>query len=322
MEMIPIGVADTITKEYMRGNKVFADAFNYFIYGGEQVVNPELLRELDTTEIAIPFTLDEKNTAEEAVQKYRDVLKSTVVMRDAKASYILLGVENQTDIHYAMPVRNIIYDALQYGKQVSEVAKKHKNQRDRKGHNKAEYLSGFYKEDRICPVITLVVHFGADEWDGPLSLYEMMELEDTKLKEFVQDYRIFLIDPYKLKDDELEKFSSNLRGVLGYIKYSKDKKKLSKFLNNSEIMIMDNDAARVIRDITNTPIYVPEGKGEIDVCEAVKDMIDESRLEGKTEGKMQTLVELVKEGTLSIVKAATKANMTVEQFEKEMDKED
>ena len=40
---------------------------------------------------------------------------------------------------------------------------------------------------------------------------------------------------------------------------------------------MDNDAARVIRDITKTPIYVPEGKGEINVCEAVKDMINESR---------------------------------------------
>ena len=43
MEMIPMGVADAITKEYMRGSKVFADAFNYFIYGGEQVVDPEFL---------------------------------------------------------------------------------------------------------------------------------------------------------------------------------------------------------------------------------------------------------------------------------------
>lgn len=55
---------------------------------------------------------------------------------------------------------------------------------------------------------------------------------------------------------------------------------------------------------------------KIDVCEAVKDMIDESRLEGK----MQTLVELVKDGTLSITKAAAKANMTVKEFEKQMDK--
>ena len=126
-----MGMTDTVTKEYMRGNKVFADAFNYIIYGGKQVVKPALLQELDTTEIAIPFALDEEeNTTEEAVQKYRDVLKSTVIMQDAKASYILLGVENQTDVHYAMPVRNIIYDALQYGKQVSEVAKKHKNQSD------------------------------------------------------------------------------------------------------------------------------------------------------------------------------------------------
>ena len=84
---------------------------------------------------------------------------------------------------------------------------------------------------------------------------------------------------------------------------------------------MDNDAARVIRDITKTPIYVPEGKGEINVCEAVKDMINESRLEGKAEGKIQMLKELVKDGTLSVVSAAAKVNMTAEQFKKEIDKE-
>ena len=145
-----------------------------------------------------------------------------------------------------MPVRNIIYDALQYGKQVSEIAKRHKDQKDRKGHNRGEYLSGFYKEDRISPVITLVVHFGAEEWDGPLSLYEMMELEDPTLKEFVQDYRIYLIDPYRLTEDDLEKFSSNLRGVLGYIKYSKDKKELSRFLNNSQMILRKNKLVIII----------------------------------------------------------------------------
>lgn len=132
-----------------------------------------------------------------------------------------------------------------------------------------------------------------------------------------------------MTEDDLEKFSSNLKGVLGYIKYSKDKKELSRFLNNSQMQNMDNDAARVIRDITKTPIYVPEGKGEINVCEAVKDMINESRLEGKAEGrvegkaegKIQMLKELVKDGTLSVVSAAAKANMTAEQFKKELDKE-
>ena len=132
--------------------------------------------------------------------------------------------------------------------------------------------------------------------------------------------------PYKLTKADLKKFSSSLGDVLGYIKYSKDKKALSKFLNDSQVMVMDNDAARVIRDITNTPIYVPDGKGEIDMCKAVRDMIDESKqegiavgkAEGKAEGKLITLIDLVRDNSLNIEKAADKANMTVEQFEKIM----
>ena len=81
----------------------------------------------------------------------------------------------------------------------------------------------------------------------------------------------------------------------------------------------------VLKGELYSPIYVPEGKGEINVCEAVKDMINESRLEGraegKAEGKIQMLKELVKDGTLSVVSAAAKVNMTAEQFKKELDKE-
>ena len=51
-----------------------------------------------------------------------------------------------------------------------------------------------------------MVHFGANEWDGPLSLHEMMDLKDERLLEFVQDYRIFLIDPYKLDTEDLNVF--------------------------------------------------------------------------------------------------------------------
>ena len=122
-----MGLADTVTKAYMKENTVFADAFNYLIYGGKTVVNPTQLKELDTTEIALPFGAQDENgnQPDDAVQKYRDVLKSAVIKQDGEAAYILLGIENQTDIHYAMPVRNIIYDALQYGKQVADISAKH-----------------------------------------------------------------------------------------------------------------------------------------------------------------------------------------------------
>ena len=130
-----MGLADTVTKAYMKENTVFADAFNYLIYGGKTVVNPTQLKELDTTEIALPFGAQNENRTQpdDAVQKYRDVLKSAVIKQDGEAAYILLGIENQTDIHYAMPVRNIIYDALQYGKQVADIAAKHRTDGS-KGH--------------------------------------------------------------------------------------------------------------------------------------------------------------------------------------------
>lgn len=219
-----MGLADTVTKAYMKDNSVFADAFNYLIYGGKAVVDPKQLQELDTTEIALPFGSQDEDgkQPEEAVQKYRDVLKSAIIKQDDEAAYILLGIENQTDIHYAMPVRNIIYDALQYGKQVADIAAKHRaSDGDSKGHSRGEYLSGFYKEDKITPVITLVLHFGANEWDGPLSLHEMMAVKNKNLLNFVQDYQIHLIDPAKLSAEDLERFSSSLREVIGTLSIPK-----------------------------------------------------------------------------------------------------
>ena len=42
---------------------------------------------------------------------------------------------------------------------------------------------------------------------------------------------------------------------------------------------------------------------------------EEGRTKGKAEGKLNTLIELAKEGLLSVEIAAQKANMTVEEFQ-------
>ncbi len=311
-----MGTADVVTKEYMRENAVFADAFNYLIYDGKKVIDPAKLTEVDTTEITVPFRLEEKFGEEtesanreqekspvknepvrkktagragkktDAVQRYRDILKSAVIKRDEKMSYVLLGIENQTDVHYAMPVRNAIYDALQYGRQVADIAAEHRrNKKDFSGKSSGEYLSGFLKEDRIKPVITLVIHFGAEEWDGPLSLHEMMSIRDMEVLSFVENYRIHLIDPAKLTDEELNKFSTSMREVIGYIKYSKNKDKLLEFLRTDAHRSIEMNAARVIKTITNTPIEVSEESEEIEMCKAIEDLIAESEARGRAEGK-------------------------------------
>ena len=51
--------ADTLTKEYLSNNEIFADVFNYLIYDGQQRILPENLIERDTSEITLP---DRKST--------------------------------------------------------------------------------------------------------------------------------------------------------------------------------------------------------------------------------------------------------------------
>lgn len=58
--------------------------------------------------VALLFGSQEKENgqSDDLVQKYRDILKFAVVMQEDEVAYILLGIElgieNQTDIHYAM----------------------------------------------------------------------------------------------------------------------------------------------------------------------------------------------------------------------------
>ena len=328
----------------MRENTVFADAFNYLIYNGKKVIDPAKLTEIDSTEIALPFGNAEKVKAEkkrkeqeaewssvknesvrkkntsrvgvkmDAVQKYRDVFKSMVIKQDEKTSYVLLGIENQTDVHYAMPVRNAIYDALQYGRQVADIAADHRrNKKDFPGKSNGEYLSGFFKEDHIRPIITLVIHFGAEEWDGPLSLHEMMATRDMEILSFVENYRIHLIDPAKLTEEELNKFSTSLKEVMGYIKYSKDKEKLMEFLRKDTHKTIEMNAARVIKTITNTPIEVSEEMEEIEMCKAIEDLI----LEGEAKGEAKGLIEICLEMNFSkediLRKLQDKLNISMQQ---------
>ena len=306
-------MADTVTKQYMRENTVFADAFNFLLYDGENVIQPDKLKELDTTELAVPFAVDNTdNRQAEAVQKYRDILKMTTVMTDDTVAYVLLGVESQTDVHYAMPVRNIIYDALQYGKQVTEISARN---RKKGNQTKREFLSGFHKDDKLIPVITLVIHFGTDKWDAPMSLHEMMAVTDKNLLKHIPDYRIKLIDPSQISSDEMDKFQTSLREVLCYIKYSKNADKFAQYMkNNKRMEQLELNAAQVIREVTNTKFQIPKGKEVVNVCEAVEVLMDRRKNEGIQQGKLSLLQDLINDGTLTIEAAATKADMTVEEF--------
>ena len=287
-----MGKTDTITKKYMEDPTIFADAFNQFLYHGDQRIDPAWLTELDTTEIVIPYGTGGAGVPE---QKYRDELKLLYAMTDGRTAYCVMGIENQTEIHYALPVRNGVYDFLHLSHQVSEAAKSHKQAMkepkiETEPPNKppmeekptdGEFLSGFWKTDRLVPVVTLAIYFGSDTWDAPLSLKEMYSGTDSVILAHAPDYHVNLIAPKEMSDDEINEFHSNLREVMLYIKYSKDKKTLNKIIKEDvKFQSIERQAAEVINVVTGSKLKYPEGKGDVNMCLAIQQMREESEIKG------------------------------------------
>ena len=186
-----MGVIDTEGKNYLSNNKLFADAFNFLLYGGEEVIKADELKELDTTELTVPYG----NNARVPVQKYRDLLKIWNAMMDNNAIYVILGAELQDKVHYGMPVKDGLYDMLGYSKQIAEIKRSYKKNTDGEDEEgelvaedgvlkikltSEEFLSGLRKGDKLMPIITAVVYLGEEPWDGPRSLFEMLDVRDER----------------------------------------------------------------------------------------------------------------------------------------------
>lgn len=293
--MKELGKADTVTKEYMKDPVIFADVFNQYLYHGRKIIRPENLTEIDSAEITVPYA---DGRAGVPVQKYRDVLK--LMMTDGRIAYCILGCEDQNAIHYAMPVKNMVYDAMQLAGQVTKAAKSHRQKtagRKKSIHEPAagEFLSGFYKTDKLLPVVTLVIFFGPEKWDGPLSLSEMYAPADESIMKFVPDYKINLIAPEQMTDKEINEFQTSLKEVMLYIKYSKDKEKLQQITQSDPgFRNLDRQAAEVISITTNSKLKYPEGKERVDMCLAIEEMRNESLLEGEIKGEIKGTVKTCK----------------------------
>ena len=309
-----MGNIDKLTTKFMNHNDVFADAFNFFIYNGEKIIDASTLKPMDSHILLDIFDWDKPKQSYKTVQKYRDVFKQAVIKYDDEAAYVLLGVENQTDIHYAMPVRNMIYDALSYAEQVS--ARGYYNKKNKTAKDGVEFLSGFLKTDKLIPVITLVVYFGVEKWDGPVSLHEMLDTNNDVVLKYIQDYRINLIEPSGIKEEELELFTSDLKEVLTFIKFSKDSEKIKEhYMDRGKVMI-DNDAIRVIETVTNIKVPKKKGRKKTDMCEAINKLIEEEVSAIKKIAQERTAEEVnkIKE------EAAREKNKIKEEAEKEKKK--
>lgn len=282
-----MGTKDTKAKEYLSNNERFADLCNAVLFDGAQTIKPEDLQERNPAEILSVLGADEK---EILLQKARDLLKQAVVKSYGSAYIMLVGVEAQADVHYAMPVKVMTYDALSYSAQVKNAARAH---RDAGEHGtSAEFLSGFHKDDNLTPVITITVYLGAEPWDGPRKLSDMFRETDGWMEELVSDYKTHLLVPREIED--FSKFQTSLGAVFEVIKASEDKEAMKKLIaTNPKYKTMDNESVSAINTFIGVNIPINEEGDETDMCKAWEDQKEEGREEGIKTG-IETGIELTK----------------------------
>jgi hypothetical protein len=256
---------DILLKDYFTPD-VFADAINAILYDGKSVVTPEKMRAIDIETQRV----EEKDGDIKADVRFRDLAK---VVEVDDAIYCLFAIEHQSVEDYTMPLRIMEYDVREYLRQVKS--------------NKGVQV-------QIKPIITIVMYWKADKWNQPLSVKDMFDkntvkwLEENGLGGYIQDYRMHLFEP--CAEDNLDKFKTELKDVIAYVKYSKSTEALKDY-NEKYKPDLTKSTVTLINELTNSKYVFIEGKERLDMCEAFEGLIEEGRAKGRTEGRAEGRAE-------------------------------
>lgn len=285
-----MGIRDSYGKKYFQDPERCADLINYCIYHGEARVAPKDLKELDPTEILTLELEDAKGKAKKlskeayAVQKMRDILKSAVVRSDGKCIYAIFGVENQTDLAYAMPVRNLMYDGLEYMKQVHSIGKSNEiSGKIKDSKVDGAFTSKFLPGDKLTPVVTIVVYWGPGEWTAPRSFREMLP-DDTpeEILQYTPDYKIPVVAPGEIEN--FEKFRTEIGDVFRFVAVSDDTDKMRSLITDYLAgKTLNTESVQTLNAFLN--ISIPTTGKETNMCKAFEELTAEAMAKGEAEGE-------------------------------------
>ena len=300
-----MGKLDAVSKRYFGRQDAFADVFNYLLFDGQQVINPDDLRELDSNQIAVLF----KDKDLQEIQKQRDLFRLWTAMTDGHAIFILLGAEVQGSVHYAMPIKTGLYDFITYDDQLSEIASRNRQLHEAKEIELqgGEYLYGFRKENRVKLVITATIYVGKEPWDGPLKLSDIIEEESRKY--LINDYKLSLLSATDLQEQDFGKFATELGDIMRFVKHQG--KDVDKLIEQTNHKIYSPEAAAFVKEAANMDLDFDIKNGGVDMCEALERRYNKERSEGEQTAKNQMILNMVRKN-YPIEDIAEIADVTVE----------
>ncbi|RHV47804.1 hypothetical protein DXB46_11970 [Lachnospiraceae bacterium OM04-12BH] len=295
-----MGKYDTCMKEFLQNKDRFADLFNGCCFQGRQIIRAEDLREASEnyviTDKRLPGKTRQKDT--EIIRDVKMVLGSGMVLQ-------VLAVENQSYIDYAMPVRCMGYDAAEYRRQLKERKQERRllmnseNRPKNPAVSMDETLSGILSSDRLHPVYTLCLYSGTEPWDGPRRLSDMMAFDpqNKNLQSLFEEYHLhlFCINEQYVFDA----FRSDLKPLFQAINCRNNKKKMIELMKDETYSHLNEDTWDAIAVMTDNAamlqkkdLYKTENqKEEFNMCQALQELMQDERNEGRIEGRNEGKIE-------------------------------
>lgn len=266
---------DIIMKNLFKDREKFADLFNHCIFDGQPVINAQSLSEKNTENIYIN-TKDNNNF----LNRYHDLF----MYSENQHFRFYLGLEGQGQIDYSMPIRIMLYDALSYDEQ-----RRHLELRKSKTTGKL-YRGKMSRNQKIVPIINIVLYYGESPWKVHDNLYEMMENPpQSNLSSKISNYSMNFINIYDIKTPEM--FSTSLQYIFTVIKYKNNKNKLYQYIfqNKEQFNNMDQSSKEAVLALLNHKdlIHLYDNttqKGDFHMCNAINELIKDGEKQGEKQG--------------------------------------
>lgn len=135
------------------------------------------------------------------------------------------------------------------------------------------------KEDRLHPVLSIVVYYSEKSWDGSLSLKEMMTDMPAEIERLIPDYQMNLVqicesDKYRFHNDDVRTVFELSREIMkGNFDRINEKYKDKK---------VKSELVTVVGKITDSKELIKhreKKEDEINMCTALEKLKDEGRQE-------------------------------------------
>ena len=185
--------------------------------------------------------------------RYRDISKTI----GNATIFLIIGTEFQSFVDYSMPVRVMDYDSLEYKDQIQAIHTTRKNEAIASGRTPDVDLSPLKKEDRLVPVITLVLYMGEDPWNA---------------------------------DERLLEFPKDLASMFLTIKYQKNPVTLKAILHSiPEFHAVEKETFDAVwgfldKRVLEYKVEAQSSEGDVNMCVAIDMMLADERKQGHERG--------------------------------------